>query len=74
MHLQSGAIQDHTRDAHNTNLTRDMLVKNTKILKKEIDTNRLHIYEALLIRKRKPIINNQNTGIIRILKLFSAAV
>ena len=74
MHLQAGAILEHTRNEHDVNLTRENLVKNTKILKTENDTNRLHIYEALLIRKWKPIINNQNTGILRILKLFSSAV
>ena len=74
MHLQSGAIQEHTRDKHNINLSRENLVKNMKIIRKENDINRLHIYEALLIRKTKPAINNQNTGTIRILKLFSAAV
>ena len=71
MHLQSGTIKEHTRDEHGINLKREDLVNNTKILKKENDNNRLHILEAILIRKKKPVINIQNTGNIRILKLFA---
>ena len=69
MHLSSGAPKSHTLDTHNTPLTRDMLVNNTKIIDKQKDFNRLRILEALTIMKHKPILNGQNTGTDKILKL-----
>ena len=71
MHLQSGAIKQHTRWDHNVDLTREMLVRNTRIIDLENDYNRLQILEALYIREKDPIINRQNTGIVRVLKLYA---
>ena len=48
-----------------------MLEEQTEIIRKEQDTNRLHIYEAILIQSKAPTINNQATGQARTLKLFS---
>ena len=69
MHLQSGAIHTHTVDKHTQPLTRDILVNNTTVLLTETDYYRLHILEALLIRNKKPTLNNQFTGTNRTLKL-----
>ena len=69
MHLASGAPKLHSQDDHQTTLTREMLVNNTKIIDKQTDFSRLKILEALLIMKHKPILNGQNTGTDRILKL-----
>ena len=71
MHLQQGGPKHHTQNHHNTPLTRDMLVKNTNIIARETNYNRLHILEALLIHKQKPPLNNQFTGTNRTLKLYS---
>ena len=72
MHLQSGAPKKHTMDQHHLELTRAMLVDNTRIIAKETNFDKLCILEALYIQKNKPIINNQDTGRIRTLKLYSS--
>ena len=70
-HLYSGAPKKHTAEKHtNTNFDRDMMVENTKILRKENDYRRLQIYEALIIHEKRPLINKQDTGFNRTLKLF----
>ena len=71
MHLQHGAIQQHTTNKHNETLTRDTLVNNTKIVLTETDYYRLNILEALLIQTNNPLINKQHTGEQRILKLHN---
>ena len=71
MHLQQGGPKHHTVKNHMATLTRDMLVKNTRILHTESDTNRLHILEALLIQQHRPKLNNQYTGLVRTLKLHN---
>ena len=72
MHLGSGAPKSHTDTSHHHSLlTRDMMVDNTKIIRKENDIRRLQIYEALLIKQKCPTINIQDTGISRTLKLFN---
>ena len=70
MHVGSGAPKSHTRSHHRNTLTRDMLVNNTKIIRRENDKTRLHIYEALIIQQQNPVINMQDTGYTRTLKLF----
>ena len=69
MHLSQGGPKNHSKTEHNAQLTRQMLVDNTTIIPHATDFNRLQIYEALLIRKHKPYINNQATGISRTLNL-----
>lgn len=72
MHLQSGAPKDHTCKKHvQTSFNRELMVQNTKIIRKENDFSRLQRYEALLIQQKNPIINNQETGSCRTLKLFN---
>ena len=71
MHLASGGPKQHALDNHNLTITRDDLVKNSKILCHESDHKKLSIIEALLIRKMNPSINNQSTGINRTVKLFT---
>ena len=70
-HLQSGAPKQHTLIEHNIDLSRTQMVQNTKILYHAPDFHRLTIMEALLIRRHKPIINQQDTGITRTLQLFT---
>ena len=72
-HLASGAIKQHMWQEHNMQVTREELVENTSILRHESDTNRLLIFEALLILQKRPGINGQVTGSTRILKLYSSA-
>ena len=72
MHLQSGGPKDHAAKKHDSAaFTRDALVNNTKIIRRENDFSRLQRYEALLIQQKNPIINNQETGSSRTLKLFN---
>ena len=70
-HLQTGAPKQHTLLTHNIQLTRPQMVDNTKILYHVSDFHRLTIMEALLIRQDKPVINQQDTGQIRTLHLFT---
>ena len=70
-HLQAGAPKQHTLQNHKINLTRNQMVDNTTILYHASDFQRLTITEALLIRRDKPIINQQDTGITRTLQLFT---
>ena len=70
-HLQAGAPKQHTLLSHNMDLTHTQMVDNTKVLYHAPDFIRLTVMEALLIRREKPIINQQDTGIIRTLQLFT---
>ena len=72
MHLQSGSIKDHMREQHQSTLNRKELTENTKILKYCHDSTRLLITEALLIRNKRPTLNNQTTGLDRTFNLFSS--
>lgn len=69
MHLQSGAIKNHYTNKHRQQLTRTNLVENTKIIKKAQDYQHLQILEALLIKKNRPHLNLQSTGLARTLHL-----
>jgi hypothetical protein len=70
-HLTSGAPKQHMLLNHDILLTRRMLVTNTKIISKYYDRQRLAIGEALHIFNTRPVINLQNTGMNRVLKLFT---
>ena len=61
MHLTNGALKEQQLARHQSNLTRDNLVGNTKTLRKHSDTLRLFIHEALLIKYRDPNLNRQDT-------------
>ena len=74
MHLTNLAIREHQIGTHHSNLTREHIMNNTSILRKQNDINRLLINEAILIKLEKPEINRQDTGISRTLKLFSENV
>ena len=74
MHLTNGAIREHQIGAHHSNLTREHIVNNTSILRKQNDINRLLVNEDILIKLENPEINRQDTGISRTLKLFSENV
>ena len=71
LHLQDGAIQNHSMDCHDKRISRASIVENTSILKKINDVNRLTICESLLIDLRKSRINRQDTGRFKTLNLFS---
>ena len=72
MHLGSGGPKSHNEDNHNQNpISRELMVENTKILRRENDFRRLQIYEALIIQQKRPLINNQVTGSCRTLKLYN---
>ena len=72
MHLQSGGPKDHACKKHQPSpLTRAKMVDNTKIIRRENDFSRLQRFEALYIQQKNPIINSQETGSSRTLKLFN---
>ena len=47
MHLQNGSIKNHTRDVHNSQLTREMLVANTEIIDHRSNIKKLKYLEAI---------------------------
>ena len=61
-HKQQGGPRHHTENEHDTQLTRDILVKNTKIIAYARDKRRLAIMEAVHIRNSKPALNGQMTS------------
>ena len=71
MHLFSGAIQDHFLNTHQRKITREEIVNNTTIRYGQRDARRLHIIESLLIKAERPVLNGQDTGVLRVLKLFA---
>ena len=52
MHLNNGAINDHTLSVHRSSLSRANIVDNTKVLCRQRDTFRLLVYEASFIKLR----------------------
>ena len=72
MHLQNreSAIIDHYKKEHGKEPSRRDLVENTKIIGQYSDRMRLDISEALIIKRKGPILNRQDKGMTRILKLF----
>ena len=70
LHLTSGAIQSHFLEKHGRKITRKEIVQWTKIRIRESDINRLEIWEALIILQEDPILNRQDTGKKRILKVY----
>ena len=71
-HLQSGAPKQHTLLTHGMDLTRNQMVDNIQVLYHAPDFQHLTIMEALIIRRDKPVINQQDTGITRTLQLFTS--
>ena len=71
MHKGSGAPKTHYNQVHDLPLTREDLEENTKILRRENDSYRLYITEALIIQSKNPVLNLQATGKSRTLKLTS---
>ena len=53
MHLASDALKEHSLDVHKEKINREILVKNTTILRTETDFNKLEIMEAILIQQKK---------------------
>ena len=72
-HLQDGAVQRHHLAVHKEKVTRKEIEACTKIRYQENDTNRLEILESLIIHFEDPVINRQDTGKARVLKLYGTA-
>ena len=70
MHLRDGAPSDHMTQKHHRHITRHDLTDNTTIITTCNDKRRLHVLEALYIRKEKPLLNKQLSSCIT-LCLFS---
>ena len=72
-HLQDGAVQRHHLAVHKEKVTRKEIEACTKIRYQENDTNRLEILESLIIHFEDLVINRQDTGKARELKLDGTA-
>ena len=72
MHLINGAIKKHVNTNHQTNLSRDVIVENTEIIRKENNFYDLELFEAVMILRQAPTINAQDTGRIRKLLLLGS--
>ena len=57
---QNKSIQDHMSKYHNIKSTKSDRLKNTTIIARENNRNRLSIKEALSIRHASPEINKQD--------------
>lgn len=70
LHLSNGAIQSHFLEIHGRKISRNEIVERTKIRACESDTNRLEIWESLIILQEDPMLNRQDTGKKRILNVY----
>ena len=73
LHLQNGAIKQHCIEKHGRKPTRSEIVEMTKARYYENDIQRLETLEALIILSEEPVINRQDTGKTKILKLFGTS-
>ena len=73
-HLQNGPIKEHALSKHTRKITRAEIVEMTKKRYLQNDVKRLAILEALIIRFEDPIINRQDTGKKKILKLYGTEI
>ena len=69
-HLQNGAIKKHCLETHGRKITRKEIVAMTKARYYQSDYQRLETLEALIIRSEDPVINRQETGKTKVLKLY----
>ena len=69
-HTQQGSIRKHFIAVHNSKPKTQDLLSNTTVLARFTNRNELQIAEALLIRKLKPSLNEQNEFTDRTLKIF----
>ena len=73
MHLQQGGLKTHNdTHHHNDRLTRTDITNNIAVLQEESNKRKLHILEAVYIRKLEPVINRQ-VNARGILQLFEGA-
>ena len=71
LHLQQGSIKRHIEEFHNTKVTREMNVNNTKIIDTANTRKMLNIKEDIYILNESPYINKQCDNFDNTLKLFT---
>ena len=69
-HHNNGAIRNHFETKHKLRPTTETILTNTKILKHIQRKDELMLYEAILIKKLKPLINLQTSSFTKTLKIF----
>ena len=69
-HYFNGAIRSPIQDEHDRRPSKEEILRNTKILKRDTGLDNLRILEAILIKKHKPSINRKDEGITRTLAIF----
>ena len=70
IHVQTGSIHQHNRTVHHSKPKTQQLLPRTSVLFRSRSTEELRIAETLLIKERKPLINQQDGGFTRTLKVF----
>ena len=70
MHAQKGSILEHATETHDYRIRTAEILENITNLFHSPDKQELEIAEALLIKEKKPTLNNQREGECRILKIF----
>ena len=63
-------FREHGQDNHDRRFTKQEIINNTEIMKKDNCANNLRIMEAILIKKHKPSINRKDEGRTRTLMIF----
>ena len=71
-HTQSGSIMRHLREQHSVTGTiyRRKLLQSVKVLKAEVNKQKLILTEAVLIKDLRPALNSQEEGADKILNIF----
>ena len=69
-HSYSGAIRTHGQDEHGKRFSKEEIMNNVSIAKKDSCPQNLRILEALLIKKHRPNINRKDEGFTRTLAIF----
>ena len=69
-HFYSGAIRSHGQDEHNKRFSKEEILNNATVMKKDSSPLNLRILEALLIKKHRPSINRKDEGFTRTLGIF----
>ena len=69
-HFYGGAIRVHGQEDHGKRFSKDEILNNVTIMKKDSSPTNLRILEALLIKKHRPSINRKDEGFTRTLAVF----
>ena len=69
-HYYSGAIKLHYQENHGRAISKEEMLINTKVLRRNRNADSLRLIEALLIKDECPLINRKDEGITKTLRIF----